>query len=422
MEDSRDTELRLLAQRAVRELREQRERVGGRDGGEPAVVRLVSRMIALGIERAASDIHIEPQARAVRLRYRCDGLLRELDEALLPAIAAALISRIKVMAGLDIAQHQRPQDGHIRHAVGGVGLDIRVSIVPSLYGEMVVMRLMNLENRLLQMGELGFSSENEAIARALIRKPSGLLLLCGPMNSGKTTTLYAAMAELNDISRNLVTLEDPIERVLPGVNQVQLNPKAGLTYVTGLRAILRQDSETILLGEIRDEETAETAVRIALTGHLIMTTLHTDTAVSAIYRLLEMRVAPYLLAATLNGIIAQRLVRRICPHCREAYTVERGSKEAALLGADWREDKPFYRGAGCARCHGSGYSGRVALQEVLVADDMLREAILGKWPRQRTEALARQHGMKTLADDGFAKAAAGITSLDEVRRVLHGTI
>lgn len=395
MENSRDTTLRILAQRAVRELREQKERIGDRGSGGSSVIRLVNCLIAFGIERSASDIHIEPQEDGIRLRYRSDGLLCEYDETLSSDVISALVSRIKVMAGMDIAQHQKPQDGHIRYSVNAKELDIRVSILPALYGETVVMRLMNMEDRLLQLHELGFSAGNEAAVRTLIHKPAGLLLLCGPMNSGKTTTLYAAMSELNETAHNLVTLEDPIERVLPGINQVQLNPKAGLTYPVGLRTILRQDAETILLGEIRDEETAEMAVRIALTGHLIMTTLHTENAVSAIYRLLEMGVAPYLLAATLSGIVAQRLVRRICPKCK---------------------------GIGCPTCHESGYYGRVALQEVLSMDDTLRDAILKRDARQTMEGLARRNGMKTLWEDGKEKISIGATTQEEVRRVLYGVV
>ena len=240
------------------------------------------------------------------------------------------------------------------------------------------------------------------------------------MNSGKTTSLYAALQELNRPDRNLITLEDPIERQLSGVNQVQLNEKAGLDYAAGLRAILRQDAETILLGEIRDEQTAELAVRIALTGHLVMTTLHTENAVSAIFRLFEMGIPPYLMAATLSGVVAQRLVRCLCPHCKETWEVRPGSSEAALFGESYVSGMRLWRGTGCPHCHGTGYSGRMAIQEVLVVDSALREAILTRRDRRELSDLAVHAGMKTLWQDGLEKAAAGETSLAEVRRVLYG--
>ena len=246
-----------------------------------------------------------------------------------------------------------------------------------------------------------------------------MIVLCGPMNSGKTSSLYAALAELNTESRNLVTLEDPIERVLPGVNQVQIHPKAGMTFVAGLRAVLRQDVTGILLGEIRDEETAAMAVRIALTGHLLMTTIHTEDAVAALYRMLEMGVAPYLLAATLSGIISQRLVRRLCPDCREMYHAAGDSEEAAFFGAGG-EGLLLYRSRGCGACQGTGYRGRTVLVEILVPGEAVREGILQKIPRREMAERARASGMRSLLEDGRAKAEAGITSWQEVRRVLYG--
>ena len=322
------------------------------------------------------------------------------------------------MAGMDIAVHQQPQDGHILFQPRGRRIDIRVSSLPASSGEVIVMRLMDVSAQLFSLDELGFSKKDTATLRELIHRPAGMIVLCGPMNSGKTSSLYAALTELNTESRNLVTLEDPIERILPGVNQVQIHPKAGMTFVAGLRAVLRQDVTGILLGEIRDEETAAMAVRIALTGHLLMTTIHTEDAVSALYRMLEMGIAPYLLAATLSGIVSQRLVRRLCPDCREAYRVAEGSDEAAFFAC--AEGTELYRSRGCAACHGTGYRGRTVLAELLVPHEAVREGILQKIPRREMVERAKACGMRSLLEDGRAKARAGITSWQEVRRVLYG--
>lgn len=296
----------LLWQNLVREsVREVRY---GMRPEERGIVQLVDYVLERAVALHASDIHLEPQEMRVRLRFRIDGILREI--LTMPAnLGPAVTSRIKVMAGMDIAVHQQPQDGHILFQPKDRRIDIRVSSLPASAGEVIVMRLMDVSARLFSLDELGFSAEDTATLRELIHRPAGMIVLCGPMNSGKTSSLYAALTELNTESRNLVTLEDPIERILPGVNQVQIHPKAGMTFVAGLRAVLRQDVTGILLGEIRDEETAAMAVRIALTGHLLMTTIHTEDAVSALYRMLEMGIAPYLLAATLSGIVSQRLVR-----------------------------------------------------------------------------------------------------------------
>ena len=385
---------------------------------ERGVIELVDFVLGRAVAMHASDVHLEPQEMRVRLRFRVDGLLREVMA--MPAnLGPAVISRLKVMAGMDIAVHQQPQDGHILFQAKGRRIDIRVSSLPATAGEVIVMRLMDVSEQLLSLDELGFSKEDTACFRELIHRPAGMIVLCGPMNSGKTSSLYAALAELNTESRNLVTLEDPIERVLLGVNQVQIHPKAGMTFVAGLRAVLRQDVTGILLGEIRDEETAAMAVRIALTGHLLMTTIHTEDAVAALYRMLEMGVAPYLLAATLSGIISQRLVRRLCPDCREMYRAAGDSEETAFFGAGG-EGITLYRSRGCDACHGTGYRGRTVLAEILVPGEAVREGILQKVPRREMAARARASGMRSLLEDGRAKAEAGITSGQEVRRVLYG--
>ncbi len=387
-----------------------------------AVVSLVNSMIDQAILWRVSDLHLEPMRDGMRVRYRRDGLLQEDVRKLPKEIEAAVISRLKVMAGMDIVQRQRPQDGHIRYERDGKKwLDIRVASMPVTNGEMMVLRFMNLEDEMLKVAELGFSKRNQQKFETLIHRPAGMLVICGPMNSGKTTSLYAAMNALNVSEAKLITLEDPVERDLAGVNQVQINPKVGLDYVTGLRAVLRQDAEKVLLGEIRDSQTAEMAVRIALTGHLLMTTLHTEDAPSVIFRLLEMGIKPYLLAATLSGIVAQRLVRCVCPACRCSHVVEEGSCEAALLGDSYEPGMVLWHGRGCIHCGGTGYYGRMALHEVLVMDDCLRQAVLQQCERQELSHIAVEHGMESLWQDGILKVKAGFTTLAEVRRVLYGS-
>lgn len=349
-----------------------------------AIVRLANFLMLQAIEQRASDLHIEPYGQDVRFRLRVDGWLTELPFRLPRELAPMLIARFKVLGNMDIAKHQQPQDGSFIFAEQGHKVDVRAAVMPVAGGEMLVLRLLDLQEDLLQLNELGFTPAKQEQFRQLINRPAGMIIVSGPMNSGKTTTLYAVLRELNRADRNWITLEDPIERHIAGINQVQINPKAGLTYAQGLKAILRQDAQGILLGEIRDEETAMMAVRMALTGHLLLTTLHTENAVAAIFRMLEMGVPPYLLASTLSGVLAQRLVRR------------------SVKG-----EKGHYR-------------GRLALQELLVVDQSIRDAILTGQSREQIEALAREAGMENLWADGQAKAAAGLTTQEEVRRVLYG--
>lgn len=399
-----------------------REVQRGSSSMESAVVRLVNGLLDQSIAWGVSDLHLEPITGGMRVRYRRDGILQEDKRKLPKDIEAVVVSRIKVMAGMDIAQRQRPQDGHIRYERDGQkAVDIRVASMPVTDGERMVLRFMNLEDEMLNVAELGFSDKNRQKFEKLIHAPAGLLVICGPMNSGKTTSLYAAMNALNVPECSLITLEDPVERELAGIDQVQMNPKAGLDYVTGLRAVLRQDVEKVLLGEIRDSQTAEMAVRIALTGHLLMTTLHTEDATAVIYRLLEMGIKPYLLAATLSGIVAQRLVRCICPECCSSYVVEEGSCEAALLGERYEPGMVLWHGKGCRNCGGTGYRGRMALHEVLVMDDCLRQALLHKCERQEFSRIAAEQGMESLWYDGLRKVKKGKTTLSEVRRVLYGS-
>lgn len=405
--------LRILTGQVLRE--ERRAYPAGRQE-KAGIVRLADFLLDEAIAYGASDLHLEPQAEDLRLRVRRDGLLEEagrLPRTLMPP----LVSRLKVMAGMDIAQQQRPQDGHIHYRDD---IDLRVSSLPSVHGEVLVLRLLRGRQQALTLNQLGFTQAHLQQVRALIHQPAGLVVLCGPVNSGKTSTLYAALGELNDTTHKLVTLEDPVERLLPGIDQVEIREKAGLTFLSGLKAILRQDVTGILLGEIRDEETAAMAVRIALTGHLLMTTLHTEDTISAIYRFLEMGVPAYLLAATLSGVVAQRLVRCICPACRSWQEIAVGSEEAALLQEAWRPGVKLAIGQGCVACGGTGYRGRTVISEVLRIDETLREGILQQWSRGRLRQAAVAAGLTSLWQDGRQKALQGITSLGEVRRVLYG--
>ena len=360
---------------------EQRQSSSTQEGA--AIVRLANFLLQEAAACNASDLHIEPLGGEVRFRLRIDGLLAVMPYRLPDDLASPLISRIKVLANMDIAKHQQPQDGAFVFLAGERKIDVRAAAMPVYGGEMLVLRLMNLQEELLSLDELGFWPDVKQKFRELIHRPAGLVIVSGAMGCGKSTTLYAALQELNAEDKNWLTLEDPIERHIKGVNQVQLNPKAGLDYAQGLRAALRQDAQGILLGEIRDEETAMMAVRMALTGHLLLTTLHTENAVAAVFRLIDMGIPPYLLAATLSGVLAQRLVRR------------------------------------CA--DDEHYKGRLALHELLVVDQPIREAILAGKSREQLETLARKAGMKSLFDDGQEKAAAGLTSLNEVQRVIYGT-
>ena len=409
----REAAQRLVVE-AARELRHGSREDGARGS---AVLTLVNAILDMALAEDATDVHLEPMDGGLRIRIRVDGLLAERPVRFPPELAPVIVARLKVMAGIDTAKRNRPQDGQIRYRYGERLIDMRVAVLPVLGGERMVVRIMDASERFLSCAELGFTPHNQEIFERLIRRPTGLLLLCGPMNSGKTTTLYAALSALNEPSCHIMTLEDPVERRLEGISQFQVNAEAGLTFVAGLRAALRQDAQKILLGEIRDRETAEMAVRIALTGHALFSTLHT---VSAVFRMIEMGVPPYLLAATLSGVIAQRLVRRVCPHCSEEYAISRDSREAMQLGELYHEGMQLTRGQGCVHCHGSGYRGRMAIHEVLPVTERLRAAILGAHDKETLRRAAEADGMTTLWQDGAAKACAGKTTLAEVGRALYG--
>ena len=388
--------------------------------GEPGrvpVVEFVDRMIAEALRLRASDIHIEPFEGAVRIRYRVDGSLLETHAPIPREVHAFLLARLKVMAHLESVERRVAQDGRISYMPpeGGEAVDLRLATLPLLAGEKAVLRILNRSHALLSVGNLGFSVQNEMIFRRLCHQPGGMVLITGPVNSGKTTTLYAALSEINTPERNIMTIEDPPEYRIEGVNQIQVNKKTGMTYAAGLRAMLRSDIDEIVLGEIRDAETAEMAVRAALTGHLLFSTLHTKDALGAVFRLLDMGVPAYLLAAALTGVVAQRLVRRLCPHCREP------SEEALPAWVEGASSTGrLWRAAGCASCGGTGFSGRLALQELLVVDAALQQAIVHRAGLEEMRELARRQGMRTLAEDGIEKALQGRTTLSEVVRVLYG--
>lgn len=387
---------------------------------EAPVIRLVNLLIAKAVEGRASDIHIEPFEGKLRVRYRIDGVLMDAESPP-KRLQAAVISRIKLMAKMNIAERRLPQDGRIRIEVGGKDLDIRVSTVPTIYGESVVMRLLDRASVLLDLSELGFPREAEQQFEALIRRPHGILLVTGPTGSGKTTTLYAALRELNSVEKKIITIEDPVEYQLEGVNQIQVKPKIGLTFASGLRHIVRQDPDVILVGEIRDRETAEIAIHAALTGHLVLSTLHTNDAAGAITRLLDMGIEDYLVSSTLIGVLAQRLIRRICSNCKVSYVPEEGAFQPLTPNpqhpALGRRSLRLFKGQGCPECHFTGYFGRMGIFELLVIGEELQRLILEKADANAIREKAVKLGMKTLWQDGWEKVVAGITTLEEVLRV-----
>ena len=381
---------------------------------EAPVIRLVNRMIERAVEQRASDIHIEPFEGRLRVRDRVDGVLSETES---PAerLAAAIVSRIKIMARLNIAERRLPQDGRIKVVVRGKEFDLRISTTPSLHGESVVMRILDRDGAVLDFKTLGFLDDTLKSYLGVLERPHGILLVTGPTGSGKTTTLYTSLLRLNSPERKILTVEDPVEYQLDGVLQVQVKPEIELTFARALRSFLRQDPDILMIGEIRDLETAQIGVQAALTGHLVLSTLHTNDAAGAIARLMDMGVPDYLLTSTINGVAAQRLVRKLCPHCREA--AEPDAELLERLGAGDEPPRVLYHPTGCDKCNGTGYSGRSALLEVLVMDDALRRLVLQRADAREIENAAVEGGMRTLYRDGLRKAAEGITSIEEVLRV-----
>ena len=380
-----------------------------------SIVRIVDLIITQAVRDRASDIHIEPEENITRLRFRIDGVLHELPPPP-KEWEAAIISRIKVLAGMDIAESRIPQDGHFQMKIDDKVVDFRVSTLPTIHGENVVIRLLDTASITIGLERLGFTTyEDLKRYEDLIKKPYGIILSTGPTGCGKTTTLYSALMRINTPDRNIITLEDPVEYRLGLIRQVQVNPKAGITFANGLRAILRQDPDVIMVGEIRDLETARMAVQAALTGHLVFSTLHTNDAPSAVARLVDMGVENFLVAASLIGVMAQRLVRVICPNCKEAY---RPSKAVLKRwGLEDREDLIVYRGRGCPECKGTGFKGRTGIFELMVVDDELREMINEGASTVALRKKAQEKGMRLLWEDGREKVLRGITTFEEVARV-----
>ncbi|OPZ92272.1 MAG: Type II secretion system protein E [candidate division TA06 bacterium ADurb.Bin417] len=375
------------------------------------VIRLVNQIIFQALQNNASDIHIQPQEKELRIRYRIDGMLHDAFQ--LPAtMQPGIISRIKILSSLNIAERRLPQDGRTTVHLEDRAIDIRVSVLPTYWGEASVLRLLDQASFFFTLEHLGLDQSELDIMQRLISADHGIILLTGPTGSGKTTTLYAALQKINYPDRNIVTLEDPVEYQIPGLSQIQVNPKIGLTFANGLRSILRHDPDVLMIGEIRDRETAEMAIQASLTGHLVFSTLHTNDAASAITRLLEIGIEPYLVSSSLLGIIAQRLVRLICPNCREAVPRDR-------LPAPVRDGREtdFFRGRGCEKCFQTGYRGRTAIFEFLALDDHVRQSVLNKQPAQEIKEYAVTKGMRTLRAAGEQKVRAGLTTLEEVLRV-----
>lgn len=379
------------------------------------VIRLINALIAEAVKTRASDIHIEPYEGALSVRLRIDGVLREILS--LPArMTPVLTSRVKVMARLDIAEARVPQDGRISLAMGGKLVDVRVSTLPSRFGERVVMRLLDKEQAKLDLDTLGMPTGLLERFKKLLRKPNGIILVTGPTGSGKTTTLYGALTLLNDPGVNILTVEDPVEYALDGVGQTQVNSKVGMTFATGLRAILRQDPDIVMVGEIRDVETAQIAVQASLTGHLVLSTVHTNSAIGAVTRLRDMGVEPFLLSSTLAGVLAQRLVRRLCESCKVPRPANDSEKE--LMGVPLPEDITVYDPVGCARCNNIGYEGRVGIYELVVADETFKKLVHD----DASEQAMADHAfatVPTLADCGFDHVRNGVTSVAEVLRVVQ---
>ena len=384
---------------------------------EATVVKLVNLILRQAVQERASDVHVEPFEKEMKVRYRIDGLLHEAPST--PRrLQSAIISRLKIMANLDIAERRKPQDGRIKTRIAGREIDIRVSTVPTLYGESVVLRLLDRSAMNYGLAEIGMLPGMLRKIEEIISLPHGMILATGPTGSGKTTTLYSALRAAYTTEKKILTIEDPIEYQLDGVNQIQVHPQIGLTFASGLRSILRQDPDIIMVGEIRDAETAEIAVHSALTGHLVFSTLHTNDAASAVTRLLEMGIEHYLVASSVEAVLAQRLVRTICPHCKEPRSDMETLREK-FSGSDFTisPHTPLYIGGGCEHCKHSGYRGRTGIYELLVMDNAIRPLVMDRAPANVIRGMACQQGMQTLREDGWRKVLLGITTVEEVLRV-----
>ena len=411
---------RLYAAEEPADVQTRDEGFGDEDatGDDAPVVKLATMLITNAIKMKASDIHLEPMEKEFRVRYRIDGALRKMDSPP-KRLQGAIISRIKIMSKMKISEKRVPQDGRIQITVNGKDLDLRVNSVPTNHGESIVMRILDKSNLSLGLPQLGFLADDQATFERLIKLPDGVVLVTGPTGSGKTTTLYACLGQINKPDKKLITVEDPVEYQMSGINQVQVNKDVGLDFSAALRSILRQAPNIVMIGEIRDEETAGIAMEAALTGHLVFSTLHTNDAPSAVTRLLDIGCKPFLVASALRAAMAQRLVRAICENCKEAYTPS--DREMKMLGTIAKTaPEHMYHGAGCDRCGRSGYKGRKGIFEIFKVDDTIERLIFDHAPATLLRQRAREMGMRTLREDGMLKVASGMTSLSEVLRVTMG--
>ncbi len=409
------------------------QETGGEEGGpvdsadiadaadDAPVVRLVNSLIARAVDERASDIHLEPQAKEMVVRYRVDGVLRTVTSVPY-RLAGGVASRVKIMADLDIAERRAPQDGRVGLNVAGRPLDLRVATLPTVYGEKIVMRILDKSNVMLKLAELGFAKDVLAKFEACYSRPYGALLVTGPTGSGKSTSLYGALNQLNSTDKNIITVEDPVEYRLAGINQVQVNPKAGLTFAAGLRSILRCDPDIVMIGEIRDRETAQIAIESALTGHMVLATIHTNDSAGALTRLTEMGVEPFLSASAVAGILAQRLARRLCSHCKQQTMVPKATLmemvDLSVLPHGLPDPVPVFKPVGCPRCQETGYRGRVGVYEMLVMSETMERMVVAGASGEDIAAQARKEGMRTLREDGLMKVLSGHTSIEEVARAV----
>jgi type IV pilus assembly protein PilB len=378
------------------------------------VVRFINSIIQHAIRMKASDIHIEPMEKNLRIRFRLDGELQEIMNAS-KSPHSAIVTRIKIMGRMDIAEKRIPQDGRVETTIDGKDVDLRLSILPTVYGEKVVIRLLGRNDLMLSKSQLGFNEKNIELFDKIIKSPNGIILVTGPTGSGKTTTLYAVLRELNKINKNIITVEDPVEYRLEGINQVQVNNKAGLTFANGLKSILRQDPDIIMIGEIRDAETAQIAVRAAITGHLVLSTIHTNDSASTISRLVDMGIEPYLVSSSVVGIVAQRLVRKICPNCRFAYMPDQ--YEMKLLSL--KSQQPIYKGKGCSSCNNTGYKGRTSIHEVMVVNREIRELIECRASIDQLRSLSMGFGTTTLKENCISLVLEGTTTVEELIKATY---
>ena len=385
---------------------------------EKSISKFIDTIIHAGINSRASDVHLEPQYPEMRVRFRIDGILHDII-TIPKSVEPTMVSRVKVMADMDITEHRRPQDGHISLKFSEKEYDLRVASTSTIAGEKIVIRILDKTGMLLGLEELGLSGKDQQVLKSLIDRPYGIILVTGPTGSGKTTSLYATLSQIDTLSKNVITIEDPVEYKLEGINQLQVNPTANITFATGLRSILRQDPDVIMVGEIRDSETAAIAINAALTGHLVFSTLHTNDAPSAITRLMDMGVEPFLISSAVIGVIAQRLVRVICPKCKEVYTPD--YEQLKELGLEGRENLAFARGKGCQYCLQTTYRGRSGVFEVMKISERIQELIIQKQSAAKIKEAAMQEGMATLKDSALEKVIKGISTPQEIKRVIFSS-